>query len=367
MSISLSSSPAYPVVGNVKVTFAATTGNFVRLYVTDAPVGSKLRAELDASDEARIMVFEGDIGESYSLVADVAGVFVFSAEEITKGAATYGGGYQGAPNSYQTETILSTTTALTVAIGQRVVATVAGLTLALWIWGDTIRATDAVGPTGEVTPALTAPVNATARAKAAASASAVRTALVALGGVTVATAIGDIGAVVSDFRAKFNAHIADATAHDSADTDNTIDGERGSVGGTYGTEQSLAEVVKHLAQQYQRHATNTDAANGVGSGDYHDVGGTVADWANVPQPLTGNGITDAHFGLAGLWSAYEAHRVSTTVHDSADATNALASLPPLLELYRRIAAETNAGSPTAPASENSGAVLMTTAGGMRLG
>src|SRR6188768_1830867 len=107
MSVTLTSSIAVAIAAKpLRLTFTASDGNFVRVWCTAAPTGSKLRGKLDANKSTRVHVVDTDSGKSLDYTFDVAGAYQLAATEMTEGAAPYGGGYQGAPDADRSETIL---------------------------------------------------------------------------------------------------------------------------------------------------------------------------------------------------------------------------------------------------------------------
>lgn len=376
MTISMTASPARPLPRrDVQLTLEATTGNYFKLLCTSAPPGSELQKQLDTKAATRVPVLEGDTGRPYVFRPDRGGVFTFVVQELTKGASTYGGGYQGATDTHPSETIIGETT-VTLTVGQRLTCRI-GLppdtaTLVLFVWGDTIRKTTRQEH-GEASPAIIEP--ASDRAKWAIEVPAVQTALAALVDMTAAAALGSFAAVTTALVDAFTAHLSHA-GHAAPDTYNALDSSYRNPGTSHGFQLILPAIQRHI----DRH-TRTDHGGyldtgpdpdewipaGTGTGDWHAPSGSVvADWTNLPAQTSASGQTEALMILADLWHSYEEHRQSTAVHTTADTTNDAGTLPALLELFRTFIAETRSGSPTVPSTANSGAMLLMQVGAVEV-
>lgn len=371
----ITTQPAYPVPNRpvgVKFTKTNATADYVRVWITDAPVGSKYRKELDDSGQSRQQVHEGD-NLSVWRPADIdkGGTYRLTVQEYTRGATTYGGAWLGDPNAAPSETKVGSEYNLSLYIGQRMVMTcgVGGDTanLVLYVWNDTIRATD-LSSHGEATPAIIEPSS--PRAASAMAATAVRSALTALVDVTAATAIGTVSTVVSNIVTKWNAHLTQASVHQNNDSDNSISNEYSQAP----TPATLADSVSYILNRVRRHYTNDgDFGPGTAGTDptadppdtttapYHDVagkGGAVFDYTNMPLFESVGDVGDAYRALADLFRSYEAHRVSTDVHDAADSTNSLTALPVLLAVHQQFFTQLAAISPTVPDTQSTAAVLL---------
>lgn len=367
----LSTTPAYPVSGaRIKVSFSATSGgNYVKLYVRDAPIGSELKLQLTREQATRLQLFAGPIADSYEFQVDKAGSYVFEIEEYTKGASTYGGGYQRAPDANPSETYITNGTAY-IRVGQRLLQRVGygsdTATLVLHVFNDTIRETT-FKDQGEASPALIE--HRSDAIKTASIATVVLSTINTLKGVTASTALGTLSTQINDLIDNCNAHFANAAVHNATDAVNLI-------AATYKsptTAEALKRTLTELASKLDRHMRNdtgptASAAGGTGTGTYHVVGGAnVADWTNLPLQTSVGSLEESIAVFADSWRAYDAHRQSTTVHSSADNTNDPASLAPLPALHYRISSELRSLSPTAPATMNSGAVQLIHSAGFREG
>ena len=60
MSVSFNQFPTYPIPGRpVRVTFTAT-GNYVKVFITDAPRASRYWKQLDKPEASQVLVHAGD-------------------------------------------------------------------------------------------------------------------------------------------------------------------------------------------------------------------------------------------------------------------------------------------------------------------
>lgn len=364
MAVTITPSPTYPVQGRpAKIAVAVTGGgNYVRIWCTDAPLGSDLRAVLDDNAITRTEVFKGDAGTDWLFVPDKGGVYVLTAQEYTRGASTTGGTYVDSPGNAPSETKIGSETALTLQIGQRLTHQL-GLgadtaTLVLHVFDDTIRNTT-LADHGEKTPAVIE--GSTPRAKSAALATAVVTATEQLASTSATGILGTLSSVVADLVDNYEDHRVSASWHNPADTD--TDNEISEGYRLPNSPKGLVDSVQQCARMIDRHMRNNDG-NGDDTAAYHLVS-TVKyiDWANLLPDIGVGEVGKALAVLGALTSAYESHRVSTTVHHTADTTNSLAARPKLVTLHEKFFEAIKANSPSAPATINSGAqVLISTAG-----
>ena len=358
--VALTTTPTYPVPGReARVTATAGNGgNFVRLWVTDAPVGSELRKRLTDTGATRIQIHEGDSGDAFSFTPDVGGVYVIAAREYSKGAATFGGSFEGDTQAYASETATDVERSLSLYVGQRLTQSLGfgadAAQLVCYVWGSTIRRTR-VDAHGEASPAIVRWTS--ERARTAALSATMATKLAALVDVAVSTAVGTPATILNEMVADINAHMAmGATTHNSADADNTLDRTLDGASAPEGIQYVANQVATALA----RHMLNDDdgAGPGTAASAYHQISTPKGDWASLAA-LRNCGDTASAFAVIGaIWDAYEAHRVNTAVHGTADATNTLTALPALLAVHQTFASVVRAASPTAPASENAGATYL---------
>ena len=365
MAITITTDPAYPTPGaDVRVTFAASGGgDYVRLFLTDAPIGSTLRADLDATDAGQIAIYEGDVSGAATILGDVSGGYVFSAQEITKlGTSSYGGGFHSDAASYRTETVVSTDSA-TFYVGQRLTGKISlgnshTATLVFWLWDSTIRQTT-VADHGEASPRFDVPTNSPASLRAAVGDSAVDAALVALRDITATAALGDADAAAANFFTRYEAHRVSPSFHQAADSTHGITGAYSELGDITG----LSDWLVYVGEKFSRHILNADSTGDVGGGDFHDPGGAglKQDWGNALS-LPGGGVFQAQAGLAELHAAYESHR-TWAGHDNPD-TTALTALPPLAAALSALISVHKSSAPTAPANDNPGTTLLVSSAGM---
>lgn len=370
MSITITPSPTYPVSGRtVKLAFVASTGTRVRLFIKSAPQDSKFAKELSDSAAQRVQVYSGDIATPFEFFPDVGGVYTFTAQEIqvptfpgafkgdTRGFIDIGGGTLG------TEKVLGETD-VTLNVGVRLLFQLGArpdlASLVLWVWGDTIHATT-VALHGETTPAIINPV--TPRSKTAAKSATVTSALAPLDGMTATTARGSdstIATLVGNIWSRTMSHYASAVFHANADGDNII--------GTAFLPNAIAPdslnvFVNKALQSLKRHYTNDKDGTGVGSAagsSYHKPGGTItSDFGNAALFQGVSSPDDTLNGIADAIRSYEAHRIDTTVHNSADNTNNIsASVPQLITIMKTFMTATAASTPSAAVGDASGAALL---------
>lgn len=360
MTVTSVTEPTYVMPGRAcEVTLSASVGNYVRLVLTSAPEASSWAKRLRDENLSEVQLWAIQSGQKHKFTFDVPGTYVCTAREYTRGGVSFGGDYLGDPDGDPTETAVGTT-AITFAVGQRMTATMQigrdSGTLVLWVWSTTVRPTT-VPVHGEVSPRIDGD---TPRMRIAAQDSSVLTALAAMGNVGCTTVAGGLHLPANDIIAKFNAHIQVTTSgsgvvHSDADTFNTIDldyrGARNAV--------ALTETVSRISGKMRAHYLN-DSGTGTATAGFH----AYADWDNLPM-LTGAGdALSASLALASLWHSFEEHRADTGVHGRADGVNALTALAPLYAVYQKVIAVLQSDNPTAPATDNAGAVLLTNRAGL---
>lgn len=367
----LSTVPVYPPPNrqiNVVFSLAGVGSNYVRVWCSNAPPGSVLRTKLDGTSDPRnrVNVYEGDGGSDHPWreTFEVGGKYTLVAQEYTRGAEAFGGGYEDDPDGAPTETKVGAEATLSLYIGQRMSMPVGvgadTAELVLWVWDDTIRASS-IALHGEVSPAL---VNASPSTKmrTAMESATVLAALDALAGVAVATAIGDIGTLVSDYLWSWNQHTPEvATIHAiPGDMHNHIQS-----GITATTPADLIIFVNLALPRMRYHFTNDGTLGMVDFGrnsvDVHEVGGNVKnDQLNMPLVQSVAGAGEAYIGLCDLYRCLAAHMLDTTVHTAADASEVLpsTSATKLLELHKAILAVLASSSPAVPATQSSGAAYL---------
>jgi len=379
MAVSLTTAPLL-VVPTKRVRISATLsggGNFWRLWCVNAPAGSAMRAQLDASEASRIEVFSGDDVVVFETQLEVGGAWSFVAQEYTKGASTYGGGYQSDPASAPTETKIGGENNLTIHVGTRLttrvgVASLGLATLTLWVFNATIQSTN-LSIHGEETPSLTTPT--TERARIALEQTAVQAAVAALAGVAAATALGAPGTMLADMVVKFADHFQDVGGAFHASRAGFVDANNGPATERIGTDlttpsgQALAAgfLLRYLGN-HQQNLSASGAEGGTPPTGYHE------DAAGDPVKDTTNALTAGAPGsadqatlraaIADLFQRYEAHRASGTYHGVTDGVNVLAgTLPLLLALDAAVLASLRAQTPPTPPTYGSGTVALIQGGG----
>lgn len=356
MSVTITTEPTYIIPGKpTQVIATASDGNWVDVVLTAAPKASALAKRLEDEERSELQLWSSQTGIKHEFTFDVAGRYVCTVREITKSGVTFHGGYSNDPDGLRTETIFGTES-YSFVVGQKLTASLAigreSGTLALYVWDSTIRATT-VPIHGEKTPRVDATSE---KMKIASESSTVTTALAALDGVAATTAVGSFATVGSDIIATFNSHITGTTVHYAADTDNSIVSDFAGASNTVG----LTETLTQMAAKFRAHMLN-DAGTGygIGSAAYHSAG----DWNDLPAVTGASDTLNTGVMLASLWHSYESHRVASP-HKGNDSANTLDALPALLDVYRNVIAVVTSDSPTAPATDNPGAVTLVNRAGL---
>ncbi len=372
----LSTLPVYPAPGRqTSVTFTLTESgaNFVRVWCTAAPPGSEMRKRIDGTKDPRnrVVVHSGAGGVNNPWREDKfdkGGKYTFVTQEYTRGASAFGGGYQGDPEGAPSETKAGAETELELFIGQRMTSEISvggdSLTVVLWVWDGNIRETT-VATHGEVSPALQA-TSPTVKAQAAMETTTVQAALAALVGDSVATAVGNPSEVLGlgngEFIKEWNDHMVNNIAHEDFDPGNDIPTGLASAPSGSNLQDTVNECLRKMRQHYMNDAIDDDALDprlaGRDTGNYHNVSDKVNDNTNMPIVKGVSSAADAYWAVADIWRSYEAHRVSTAVHDAADSVNDLDDLPTLLALGAAIFTVWASTSPTTPATQSDGAMTL---------
>lgn len=342
---------------------SGTPANWVRVWVTTAPEGSEWRGELDAIEGDRVLVYEGNGGVGNKLVTTfaVGGKYTLKAQEYVKGTG-YGGGYEGSPDTYETETEAGSEATLTLYVGERLSLTLGygedTALLILYVFNDTITAT--TPSDGELSPAVEEGSAETPKAQIAADSAAA--AIAELDGVATSTAIGNPSTALNDILSKYNTHRASAVFHNSADTDNTVSVAYTNPTTPTGMSAAINECQRRLDLHMRnaRYSNSTPTNLETGSMTYHVVGGNNrADLANmISAPASdASSIVSIMVLIADYWRAYEAHRINTSVHNASDTTG-LTALSPLLDVLHDFNAALHDESPAAPPTAQTGVVKL---------
>jgi hypothetical protein len=361
--VTVETTPVYPVPGRPfrlrGTRQSGTTGTHFRIWCTAAPVGTKLRKQLDETRADRVafvplLRISDDAGGpnrfDVEFTLEKGGGYVLRVEEIRVGSG-FTGGYEADPRGAPSEDIvgagvstlyIASPLSLQLGCGNDIA------TLRLFVHHDTVIQTE-LPVHGDTTPRIELSPSATPKSRLAAEATSVKTALSALAGIAAATLVGDLSAGLDNLIANAGAHFLKTGSHFIADDDNAVNDSF--AGAT--TAASRASALQALRKALAQHMRNDDGS-GTGSHGYH----TAADWANLPLDAAAatDALTDG-IAQADTFRAYEAHRVSA-VHKSADGSNKATALPPLLELHRAFLAELAAASIAAPDTGQSGAALL---------
>lgn len=374
MPLTLATEPQYALPGIVKMRATPTTGNYARVWCTDAPEGSELIEELKRLGSGhRIEVDKQDAEGILEGKLEVGGAYTFVCQEYTKNASTHGGSYAGDPNGFQSETKVGSEVTQTIYIGTKLACPLGSSTfgqaeLVLWVWNDTVRATTIKGH-GEVTPAIVKPK--TERAITAARSTTVATKLAALDGVLSAILVGSLDAMCADLRTELPLHFNNngGVYHGEAagplpDDDNDTEIENLPAAPT--TPAGLANFVSVVWRRLRNHMSNWD---GSAQKPYHDKGGAVTpDYINAlaaGAPGDGDALGTIA-ALADIYRAYVAHIADTIVHDAADTTNKLTqTLGMIPDLHQAFLDAQRTASPTAPATQNPAVTRLVHSAGFR--
>ncbi len=360
----LTTVPTYPPPNrdtSVTITLQESGANYVKIWVTAAPPGSELRKKIDGTKDPRnrYEVYKGDggVNSPWRFRFDKGGKYTFAIQEYTRGASTFGGGYQDDPDGAPSETKVGSEYTPSLHIGQRMTLPIAvgndSLTLVFWIWAANIRATS-IAVHGEESPALQN-ASPTARAQAAQESAAVISALAALVGGDDSAAFGTPSAIIGNGSGglikEYNDHRTQAGVHDANDSNNVVPAGLASAASA----KNLADAVNELLRFIRQHYTNDIVEAGTDAGRdtaaYHDVSGKKNDNVNMPL-FQGVSERDAYIALADIHRSLAAHFASTAVHDTADATNTLTALPTVLALASAIFAVWASPTPAVPATQS---------------
>lgn len=360
MSVSITTTPTLVIPGRAtKISFSTTTGNYVKLWLTACPPTSEWYAGFHGGAIAQQLVGEQDADKQLLITFDVPGVYTFSAQEITKGASTYGGAYAGDPDSYDTLTILASSS-VSVNVGQRMRQQVGAAAdtaqLYAYTWGTAISATTETSH-GEATPRLDD--WSSEKARLACQNATVVTKVAAMTG-TITTLIGATATFLDELITKFNAHRTQAGVHAANDTDNAVDTSF-KVGTASTSAERMGAALAELETRLLQHMTN-DSGTGPGSAaaDYH----TAADNKRVSIADGPGDMRSVIIKLADLRRVYDAHRAEgATIHAAADSTNTLTTGSALLQLHEQLMAQLASTSLTGPATEHAGVTSLIASGG----
>jgi len=364
MPATITAVPTYPMPGDVGLVFTPSTSEYyLRLYATGAPEGSHLKVILDSgTTTSRTLIWQGYMDEEPTLVFDTGGRYSLTLDVFTKGATDYGGGYDGDPSSFLTETVSpSESTSLEFDVGQRIESVVgaAGFgaaILSLWVWGDTVRATNTLEHE-TVTPVIYNP--STDAATIALQSSSVITSVNDLVDSSSSSLLGDLALLCADFQTKVIAHMTNGGGawHSVADAINAAALARLPSSPT--APQALTAWARELRQSLRNHMEN-------GQDPFHSSASGLTEFPdlnNLPASDVAGGTREMRQMIAVLadaFRAYEDHRVATPSHLIADGTNSMSvALGGLLSLHRNFIEELRSTSGTGAPQLNPGASKLT--------
>jgi len=365
MSVTIATIPSPALAGRAcKLSLTASTGNFVKVWCTDAPRDSKLRLALEASGASRVSVIAGvDSGSEVDFTADKGGAYVFLLEEFEKGATDYGGGYEGDPNAAPEEELLSA--------ASTTVHFASALTCRLGVPPDTAELLvyvhdDDIIPTTDQTHGVQSPFirnPATPKAKVAADSAVVRAAAAAVTGVAT-TRLGSVQSELDNFITQFNGHLVESGVHSADDTDNAV--SLAFLGATNPEGQKKALTALRYALDHHMRNDNPGATPpGTGTAVYHASGGLESDLANLLLNISpSNDQATIFSSLADAARAYTAHTASTA-HDVADTGNPLSVNSLLLTLHIKFNEQLAAYAPTTPPNEHAAKATLVNGGGFK--
>lgn len=373
MTTTLTTTPTYALPADaVQITATVNTAaNFLRVWCTDAPVGSVYRNQLDKTGATRIEITPpnapspGGIspGVPFNAQLDKGGKYTFVAQEYTLGATSYGGGYSNAPDAYKTETKLGAEQTIAIYVGQRLTHRLGAsnygtASLLVYAWNATLRPTT-LEVHGVESPAI---INTSSpRAASAASASGVLTQLALFENAAVSTLAPNLQTLIAEMSVDLPRHFTNTGGvfHGVADTENGT--EIDDLTTRYSTPNAVVRAAGVLFGRLRQHMQN-----GVdGSLRYH------ADPDFSHALITDGPGNEADLSLAlavvaDVYRAYETHRVDTTSHLAADNVNGLGTtLGPLLSLHLAFLAALASLTPTSAGGTQS-AVTTLNAYGFRL-
>jgi hypothetical protein len=349
---------------DIPIKFTPTTGNFVRVWVTAAPKGSKLEGRLALDTQnARVQVWgdaakgEGGVSDTWHVELDKGGAYVFTLQEYQRGGSSFQGGYEGDPSGYTTETKIGAEVSQSIYIGERMSMRLGTgshgfADLIVYAWAGTIRQTT-IALHEETTPAVLNPT--TRRAEAAVYSSTVAASVAALIDLPTADLLPNIDALIDEMIDAIPDHFGNVGGvwHGALGVPDTINGtEIANLPRAPTVPEGFARAAQVLRLRLSRHMENESDGS---ESDRH----TYPDFANAliaqsPPPGSSNPAT-IWAAIADVWRAYEAHRQLAAVHNVADTTNRLlTTLDPLLVIHRDFLEAMLPLSPTAPSIANPG-------------
>ena len=331
MALTITTKPAYPVPGRVRVTFVpSSTVNYVRIWSTVAPEGSEYRERLDASSTvasaARALVYEHYTKEIWQPFLTVGGRYTFKIQEYTRD--TDEGAFELDPRGAPQETKVGAEQTLTLYIGELITQKITtrdlddSIEFVFYVFDDTIRETS-LQVHGVKSPGYRRSTS--ERLRLASQNTSVVAKMDLLTGSTVTSAIGNLAPLIQELRTELNTHMLNSGSyHTPADTENAAKVLGTPVNSTLqgaiflGTLEIQAAFINHVSNvPDQTHET----ASGVKNSDYD----------SLPFMKPPRSVADCTAALADLARCAARHYVTTAVHrGNTDATPALTATLGLL-------------------------------------
>lgn len=370
--------PATPIAGKqcrITATAAATDATHVRLWCVDAPIGTKLRSELEKSGASRI-VFHASVetGKSFDFTPEKGGVYVLEVDELQL-AAGFSGDYEGDPRSAPPGNPLRAT-------GDAQIEVAKPITIELGFGGDTATVLlhtfgQFIIPTsinihGIRSPAVTNTKS--PRAKAATETPEVRAAILALAAPASPADPGAVSAAVVGFNSssltgtikrladRFDKHLI-SNIHATTDGDNVTPQYLDDPESVAAQSEILSKVLPALGRHIRNanpaaesHPGETNSADPV----YHEA----ISWSALPMPGLQPGGTAASNWVccAEALRSYNAH-VSEDSGAHTGGGTPIAASSPMMDLHVKFLTELAAIDPTTPATEHVATTLLLANGG----
>lgn len=357
MSVTVATRPIYPLVGDIWVSFTATAGDAVRVYMTAAPERSQAAQDVERAG-GPVLVHEGDANRAWRWNADVPGVYVVRIDELDRGVTAYAGGWRGSPSRARSESVVSSQS-VSLLVGQPLRQPLGWGknrgTLVCHLFGNYLRALS-VAINGEESPRLDG-------ASTLMQTADVMAAVDALANQTSTAVLTGIATLATNYAAAFNAHLGRTSVHYTADTSNVLSTGYATVGNPAALGQMLARYQDSLRRHIQDYVEGaTPALTGFGKGGYHHATTTEG----LPQAPGASDAAGCLIALGDLIVAYDAHRVSIAAHSVAD-TNTITGTPPSLgtldAVHYRVAKALRLGDSTLTSTEHAGIPSLVATGG----
>jgi len=352
--------PEYPIPSqDVSITFTGLVAgtNQIQVNATMAPTGSEIRRRIDAARGQVVDVYSGSATVPWKFKSDKGGVYTFELLEFVvrpSSGAMFAGDPAGSP-----QPVLQTKTTVLLYVGERLTLKMGEaphqLDLVVFVWNDTVRATS-VPVHGVATPALENP---TSPAAASAKYDAPLLILVdALDGDLASSVLGTFATDFANVATAWNAHLANATAHNNADTLRPI-----AAGWSAATIKGAPAAISELRRLMTAHmgSLTIPAADPVDPPvPIHDAidGTTVFQSAGCQE-----GRASQYFALADAVARLAEHKaIGAPVHNSVDA-GAAPTIGALTTIMARYITALRLTSPTPPPARNPGASTLEQFGG----